>query len=405
MEKVWKGKNKMNLKYSIKDLKQEPLIVIFGAGVVGELLLHFCRSEKLSVVAFCDNNSKKSGRKLMNIPIISFKELQVQYPDSAILISVIDISDVITQLNGIGSKKIYAASEILRDFPVFNYQYSKKQDFVNYVAGNCLASHDSFMFPEKLFLRSVDLVITQRCSLKCRDCSNLMQFYKKPENFDADEICASVQLLCELADCINEFRIIGGEPFMHREYRKITEFIGRMKNVGKIVFFTNATVIPDFSGLADDLRSKLLFIITDYGKLSRNLSGMTEMLDREGLKYLVSKAGNWTSCSEISKYHRTMQQEQDNFDNCCAKNLITLMDGALFRCPFAANCYSLGLPERSSFDRVEISQRDSLKKEIITFIRNKNVIPVCSWCPGRRFDDREIVPAIQTDHPLPLPWN
>ncbi|MBR2911336.1 MAG: radical SAM protein [Lentisphaeria bacterium] len=395
----------MNLKYNINDLKHESSIVIFGAGVVGELLLYFCRRERISVVAFCDNNSKKSGKKLMDIPIISFNELRNLYPDSAVLIAVIDIADVATQLSDAGWSRIYAASEILRNFPVFDYQYSKAQDFVDYVAGNCLASHDSFMFPEKLFLRSVDLVITQRCSLKCRDCSNLMQFYKKPENFDADEICASVQLLCEHADCINEFRIIGGEPFMHREYRKITEFIGRMKNVGKIVFFTNATVIPDFSGLADDLRSKLLFIITDYGKLSRNLQGMTEMLDRDGLKYLVSKAGNWTSCSEISKYHRTMQLEQDNFDNCCAKNLITLMEGALFRCPFAANCYSLGLPERSPLDRVEITQRDSLKAEIISFIRNKKVIPVCSWCPGRRFDDREIMPAIQTETPLPLPWN
>ena len=91
METVWKGKNKMNLKYSIADLKQESSIVIFGAGVVGELLLHFCRREQIAVVAFCDNNSKKSGRKLMDIPIISFKELQMRHPDSAVLIAVIDI--------------------------------------------------------------------------------------------------------------------------------------------------------------------------------------------------------------------------------------------------------------------------------------------------------------------------
>ena len=395
----------MNVKYDIKSLKEASApIIIFGSGVVGEVLLHFCRKENIEVVAFCDNNNKKSGKNLMGMPIITFADLMSKYPGSTVLIAVIDIGDVVLQLQNGGFTSIYAASEILRNFPVFDYQYTKERDFVNYVAGNCLASHDSFMFPEKLFLRSVDLVITQRCSLKCRDCSNLMQFYSKPKDFEFEKISESIQQLCSAADFINEFRIIGGEPFMNRQYREITEFIGTMDNVGKIVFFSNGTIVPDFSGINDTLRNKLLFIITDYGNLSRNLTNMKAMLDREKIQYMVSPAGNWTSCSAISKYHRSPGQEQDNFDNCCAKNLITLMDGAVFRCPYSANCYSLGIPEKSAKDRVLLDERASLKSELLSFIRNSTVIPVCSWCPGRRFDDPEIAPAIQTAEPLPLPW-
>lgn len=395
----------MNIKYTVESLENETSpIVIFGSGVVGEILLHFCRKKNIAVFAFCDNNNKKAGKTLMGTPIITFTDLQSQYPDAVILIAVIDIADVVIQLQNGGFSKLYSASEILKDFPVFDYQYTKDGDFVNYVAGNCMASHNSFIFPEKLFLRSVDLVITQRCSLKCRDCSNLMQFYTRPEDLDTGKIIASVRQLCAVADYINEFRIIGGEPFMNRNYRKITEFIGTMKNTGKIVFFTNATIVPDFSGIDDTLRSKLLFIITDYGDLSGNLSKMTKMLEKEKLQYLVSPVGNWTSCSAVYKYHRSKQHEQNNFDNCCAKNLITLMDGAIFRCPYAANCYSLGVPEKTESDRVVLDERTSLKMEILSFIRNQRVLPICSWCPGRRFDDPEIAPAIQTPKPLPLPW-
>lgn len=395
----------MNVKYDITSLKEASApVVIFGSGVVGEVLLYFCRRENIEVAAFCDNNNKKAGKILMGRPVITFSELQLKYPGITVLVAVIDIADVVHQLQNGGFTSIYAASEILRDFPIFEFEYSRDCDFVNYVVGNCLASHDSFIFPEKLFLRSVDLVITQRCSLKCRDCSNLMQFYKKPEDFDPVSIINSVKQLCAAADFINEFRIIGGEPFMNRNYRQITEFIGKESNVGRIVFFTNATIVPDFSGISEELRRKLLFVITDYGKLSRNLTAMKEMLDCERLQYLVTPAGNWTSCSEIFRYHRDKKQEQDNFENCCAKNLITLMDGALYRCPFAANCYSLGLPEKSDADKVILDNRKSLKNDIISFIRNQQVIPVCAWCPGRRFDDPEIEPAIQTSSPLPLPW-
>ena len=32
----------------------------------------------------------------------------------------------------------------------------------------------------------MDVVITERCSLKCKDCANLMQYYEKPQNSDLE---------------------------------------------------------------------------------------------------------------------------------------------------------------------------------------------------------------------------
>ena len=39
----------------------------------------------------------------------------------------------------------------------------------------------------------LDIVLTECCTLRCRDCSNLMQYYEKPENLDPEEVISSLQ--------------------------------------------------------------------------------------------------------------------------------------------------------------------------------------------------------------------
>ena len=44
-------------------------------------------------------------------------------------------------------------------------------------------------------LIDVDIVISERCSLKCVDCSNLMQYYVDPTNTDYEKIISSLKKL------------------------------------------------------------------------------------------------------------------------------------------------------------------------------------------------------------------
>ena len=32
---------------------------------------------------------------------------------------------------------------------------------------------------ESLHLKCIDIVVTEKCSMKCKDCSNLMQYYER----------------------------------------------------------------------------------------------------------------------------------------------------------------------------------------------------------------------------------
>ena len=68
----------------------------------------------------------------------------------------------------------------------------------------------------------LDLVITECCSLKCRDCSNLMQYYQKPENLKTESI---IQDLTNLLQCVRvgELNILGGETFVNQN--SLTEIL------------------------------------------------------------------------------------------------------------------------------------------------------------------------------------
>ena len=59
----------------------------------------------------------------------------------------------------------------------------------------------------------LDVVITECCTLKCRNCSNLMQYYKTPANLDADEVISSLSRILK-AVRVERLKILGGEPFV-----------------------------------------------------------------------------------------------------------------------------------------------------------------------------------------------
>ena len=59
----------------------------------------------------------------------------------------------------------------------------------------CKKSHEFYFDESKTYMRSLDVMITTKCSLKCRNCSNLMQYYQDPKNTSLEKIIAGVATL------------------------------------------------------------------------------------------------------------------------------------------------------------------------------------------------------------------
>ncbi|MFH0855135.1 MAG: radical SAM protein [Candidatus Omnitrophota bacterium] len=382
-------------------------VIIFGAGVAGEALYYACLEAGIKIASFCDNNINKVKFRLCDTKVVHTRDLKARYKDALFLISAADIQDVISQLRDLGLSKWYPASPLLRGFDAHRHKFSAPLDFVEYAVATCILCQESYLDPDKLFLRSLDIIVTERCSLKCVNCSNLMQYYGKPVDCGINELMLSIGRFCDIIDEINEFRVIGGEPFMNKDFHLIVKRLVDEPKAKKVVVYTNGTIVPA-AGQMEPLKSeKVLFIITDYGKLSRNLDSLASALKQNRIAYYVQKAQGWTDCAKIIEHHRTEKEQKELFRNCCAKNTFTLSDAKLYRCPFSANCDRLRAVPAQEDDSVDIFRysgegKDTLeaKNRIRAFLTQKQYLGACDYCNGRPFTASEITPAVQTPKPL-----
>ncbi len=394
-----------NIFTQIKNSDQE--VIIFGAAVAGEAVFHMCQDHGVSVACFCDNNWNKSGKRLCGIFIRHPSEIEQYVNDPLFLISAADIRDVVEQLESMGYENWFDSSLILQDFDVYGHDLSVPHEFAEYVISTCCVCHQAFKYPDALFLRSIDIVITEKCSLRCRDCANLMQYYKKPVNYPLDDILNSIDTLSATVDHANEVRVIGGEPLMSSVFTDVVKRVIDEPKFRKIIIYTNGTICPSEEKLIPLQHPKVLFFITNYDGLSKNINGLTKQLDKLKIQWFIQQAQSWCRCGAIGHQKRSQQDNDKVFHDCCAKHLVTMMNGYLYRCPFSANAVNLKAIPPNDKDRVHLSGNDndrqdigSLKQGVLSLLSRKNALEVCDYCEGRPYGAPEIKPAVQTPVPL-----
>ncbi|NOS76790.1 MAG: radical SAM protein [Nitrospira sp.] len=401
--------NTTSMNAAVESLKRDAAPkIIFGAGVIGEVLFQACSAAGVKVDCFCDDKVKGPvcGRKVLHS-----SELRGNYQDAIFFIASANIKDMVDRLKDLGYSKWHSCGLLLRDFKASQESVGSSAftpEHVEYKVSTCVLCHDNYMNPDRLFVQSVDIIITEKCSMKCTDCSNLMQYYEKPENVELDETLKTIEAFCRNMDDIYEFRIIGGEPFMNKELHLVVEKLILEPKVKKIAIFTNGTILPRETQIPSLQNSKVTLFITDYDELSRKLAELTQLLDERGIAYFSQKAQGWTDCASLEKHNRTLEQGVEVFKECCAKNLATLSEGRLYRCPFHANGARLkAIPdvEEDFIDFLEkpLNEIDSteMRKRLRSFLVEKTYIEACDYCNGRPYGAPKIIPAIQIDKPLP----
>lgn len=132
------------------------------------------------------------------------------------------------------------------------------------------------------------------------------------------------------------------------------------------------------------------------------------MFEQNKIAYHILEVEEWLDCAAIRPHHRSVDQNKEIFKKCCAKNMPTLSDGKLFRCPYTANTFRLSAVPDSKTDYIDLFQEPldvknirETNNKIRSFILHKNYLETCDYCNGRPLSGSEIQPAIQTDKSLP----
>jgi organic radical activating enzyme len=392
----------------INEIKNKQLpVIIAGAGIVGKVLLSICKKEGIKIECFCDSSKKVAGSKFCDLEVIYTPDLKTKYKDAIILISVAAIKDVVDLLSELGFSNWYAGGLLLKDLDVSQNQPAI--DYTKYAIENCVLCHSGYLNSNQLFLRSIDIVITERCSLRCKDCSNLMQYYENPKDCDISKMLKCIDALCKIVDEVMDFRVIGGEPFMNRDWHIIVNRLINEPKGKRVVIYTNGTIVPNEKYIPLLKNKKVVVIISDYGILSRNLSRLKQIFEENKIRHHILEINEWLDCSGIFPHNRSIEQKKEIFKLCCAKNMPTLLDdGRVYRCPYAANAARLLAVPDNKDDYVNILEElldeagiHRAKSKLKNYLFNKEYLEICDFCNGRPLSGVEVQPYVQLDKPKP----
>lgn len=252
---------------------------IFGAGKLGKEYADFLHSNYVfddAFLGFIDNDPKKHGEKYCEEYVISLDEyIRSGNPKSSFIVLCVsrkNMPDVIKQLQNAGM--------------------IDKVDFV---------SHEEYfqeIFPllflydfHKVYLQLCQIVLTERCTLRCKKCAHASNLVPRDtEDISSVAACKSADAFFSFVDYIQEFVLIGGEPFLYEGLAQVISYIGHHYREKMYIFSitTNGTLIPDENVLQLCKQYDVLIRISNYSNAIPALRKRYDLLMNKLTDYNIS---------------------------------------------------------------------------------------------------------------------
>ena len=390
---------------NLSDLVSKSNVVVFGTGNFGKIVVRALKDCGISIEKICDTNSSNWGKTFCGYPVVSPDDLS----EKDIVLLATNISNRKFMRTLCESKKvlsIYNVENILRksSWPSFfgeldlEWSFDRAQEVIDLYFFDIDAESEV----QLLKVKSLDVVLTERCSLKCIDCSNLMQYYQKPIGAEVEVLVETLRNFLETVDYVSELRLIGGEPLVSKNVERVLDTIFEYSNFDRIVLYTNGTVVPKDSLLKKFQDPRVWIKISDYGPVSRKAKLVADTCTAWGVNCIHEVVTEWEDVGRVLFRGRTDAENKVVFGNCCVNDTLTLLHGQLYACPFSAHTDNLGVLENADIDKVDMLNLKNLSDKIRSIYKDKDVLVACNLCNGRDHIVDKVVAGIQTKNPLRL---
>ena len=397
------NQNALN-KNLLENFKKSKCTILFGTGNLGKIALNAIKKSNISIAAIADNDESKWGNKWSGYNVINPEHIAKYKDVDSIIIASLNFPYMRKQIMEINNSiNIY-------DFDFLLNNINLSECNTDWSVDRCKEQLDLYIYSvaaqkkkKDLFLNSIDLVLTEKCSLKCKDCSNLMQYYAKPIDEDYDTLISSIDKILSNVGFIREVRIIGGEPLLYKKIDLVINHLLKFENYEKIYIYTNGTIVLKGDKMNVFNNPKVVFKISNYGSISRNVEKLENKLDELKIKYITERVRTWQDCAIIGKFEREEKLTKFIFGNCCENQGLTVLHGKLYLCPFAAHATNLDAIEKYDEDIIDtknIKNKEDFKKELQELYFNREYIGACHSCNGRDHNVSKVEAAIQTKEVL-----
>ena len=233
----------------------------------------------------------------------------------------------------------------------------------------------------EIVLKSTEFVITEKCTLRCKHCANLFQYYENPVEH---HVCKIIDLFLSMIDYVCFIVIMGGETFTYGDKLEqiLLHIFEQRHKYGTLMIVTNGTIVPS-EKLLSVMKYTCAFVrISDYDKLSNRKDELVERLTYWNIPFEVAKLP-WYDIHKLNVDNG--ENTQNIFNTCDIKvNYATVLKSRWYYCEFLANAENLNAIPRDPRNSILLTNNNLTKKDLQDFIINTNAPPGCQYCSGSK---------------------
>lgn len=380
-----------------EDINSEKFL-IYGASIGGEIILHLLRERNIPVWGICDR--AKCGQEFCGFTVMRPEEAMEEENLSVLVAATRSFNSIIQFLDSYRNVKIYEFSDFLQNSIVSCEEISYDDIAVEDYKKKYKYYVNEYQNDGKIILPTFDLVVTEVCTMKCRDCSALVPYLPERKTYCAEKIIEDIKKLSNVVDHIIEFVIVGGEPFVYKELDKILYFLDSQDFIDEISVVSNGTVLPS-ENLLDALKLRKVRVrISDYDMEIQKIDQLISLFERNSINYYIQKLEFWLDMGKPVKRDYSPTELAELFRDCAFSRSQGLLDGKIFRCMHAAEIYNLNrtaIQEKEDYIEIRENKEDynELKKSLKRYLFDIDAISLCDYCSGAKSNTRGIKPAIQ----------
>ena len=231
----------------------------------------------------------------------------------------------------------------------------------------------------------IDIDITTYCNLRCKRCAKCIPYFEHRKHYTAEEIEQNLDLLTRYTDRICFANIIGGEPLLNPDLKRIIAVCAANKKIEHLELTTNATIMPDDDVLKAIKDGAVTVHISEYENLGpryeERLKALVEKLEEFEIPYEYQFHKIWLDFGEIEK-RRYTEKELDRMLIRCHMNSCTVYNNkVLYRCGKASYLAQHGMvtSEDDLIRMEDISSKEEMRRAVKRFFSIKH-LPACQYC-------------------------
>lgn len=380
-------------------------LCIYGAGFQGLLTAHLLKKQNTDVLCFADMDEKKQGTTYYGLPVISPRKMKELYPDTTVIVTPYSLAPAYKYVkNELGYENTVTPYSLFLEFDSDDFDKLDElpdwyhQDTLDYhidvFLKNCINTITDYT------LLPIDISVTEKCNLRCKECTSLMPCYENPKHFELSQLISEFEIYSK-GRIIHNINIEGGEVMIYPHLSEFLDYLSAKENVLNIYLLTNGTVIPNEKILKSLKSDKILVRISNYGKYTK-VNELSEVFDKYGINYKFFMQ-KWYELSSFTKEPKTGKEYYDTVQNCCkvqpnGNGTKYMKNGKLFHCPLQGNLHELGVFVSPETDYIDLhSNNIDLEDMLNDFILTKKFPELCKYCAGRTFIGNEVPPAVQLE--------